>query len=137
MIGLPDLLRRYRRAHPRYDMHFEVGELAGILDRVAANELDMAVVAGRPSFGELQATPITSDTFVVIAPPEVPLADKRRLRPADLRDQSVEEELKVGRLSQLPLFGGLPSREFLLIDHPHKHHGAACRAMMQLLKDSY
>jgi len=187
---LPELLRRYRHAHPRYDMHFEVGALAGILDRVAANELDMAVIAGRPTIGELQSQPMTSDTFVAIAAPDATLAGKRRVRPADLRKEcwilredgsdtrrqtegwlrrhrlaptkvmtfksseavkravragfgislvsrlSVEEELRAGQLSSVRLSGYLPSREFSLVDHPHKHHGAACCAMIQLLKHS-
>jgi DNA-binding transcriptional LysR family regulator len=186
---LPDLLRQYRHAHPRFEMHFEVGALAGILDRVAANELDLAVIAGRPGIGELQARPIGSDSFVAIVPPDAPLSAKRRVRPADLREEcwilreegsdtrrqtetwlrrhrlapanimtfkgseavkqavragfgvslvsrlSVEEELKSGRLSGLRLPTDLPSREFSLVDHPHKHHGAACRAMIQLFKD--
>jgi DNA-binding transcriptional LysR family regulator len=184
---LPDLLRQYREAHPRYDMHFEVGTLAGILDRVAANELDMGIIAGRPTLGELQAHRIAPDAFVVIAPPNTAFARKRRLRPTDLRDEcwilreegsdtrrqaeswlrrhrlapakmntfkgseavkravragfgialvsrlSVDEELKAGRLASLPLPDDLPSREFTLVDHPHKHHGAACQAMIQRL----
>lgn len=185
---LPGLLARYRAAHPRYDLELQVDEPGRILDRVAGNELDMAVVAGRSSFGELRSHVIGSDTLVLVAPAGSPLAAKTRLRPADLRDErwiareegsdtrrqtdrwmrrhrlkptailtlrgpaavsaaviaglgvslvsslTVEHDLKAGRLKRLRLPGEVPSRPVLLVDHPHKHHGAACEAMIGLLR---
>ena len=49
---------------------------------------------------------------------------------------SVADELKSARLASLPLTGRMPSREITLVDHPHKHHGAACQAMIQLLRNA-
>ena len=187
---LPDLLRRYRQMHPRYDMHFEIGAAARILDRVAANDLDMAVIGGRPTLGELQGQEIGADAFILIASPDAAIVRKRRLGPADLRDEcwilreegsdtrrqteswlrrhrlapsrmmtfegteavkhavragfgvalvsrlSVADGLKSARLASVPLTGRMPSREITLVDHPHKHHGAACQAMIQLLRNA-
>ena len=31
----------------------------------------------------------------------------------------------------------LPAREFYLVDHPQKHHGAACGAMLRLLTETF
>jgi DNA-binding transcriptional LysR family regulator len=49
---------------------------------------------------------------------------------------TVADELRASRLVELAL-PGLPERRALhLIDHPRKHHGAACRAMIELLRAS-
>jgi hypothetical protein len=37
----------------------------------------------------------------------------------------------------VPIKTGLPTREFFVVDHLHKHHGAACRAMLQLLERTF
>ncbi|MEX2271110.1 MAG: LysR family transcriptional regulator [Vicinamibacterales bacterium] len=38
-----------------------------------------------------------------------------------------------GRLAIARAAGTLPARAFWLVDHPHKHHGAACKAMLAAL----
>jgi DNA-binding transcriptional LysR family regulator len=50
---------------------------------------------------------------------------------------TVEEDLASHRLAPVPVTTSLPSREFFVVDHPQKHHGAACRAMLQLLKETF
>ncbi|HYS54353.1 MAG TPA: LysR family transcriptional regulator [Thermoanaerobaculia bacterium] len=45
---------------------------------------------------------------------------------------TVEEELASGRLIPLEVGLTLPRRDICLIDHPQKHHGAACSAMLGL-----
>lgn len=46
---------------------------------------------------------------------------------------TVAEDLASRRLALIPVAATLPTRDILVIDHPQKHHGAACRAMLQLL----
>lgn len=50
---------------------------------------------------------------------------------------TVEDELASGRLAVVPVKAALPMREILLIDHPQKHHGAACRAMLQMFAEVF
>lgn len=50
---------------------------------------------------------------------------------------TVEEDFASGRLAPLRIKSALPTREFFVVDHPHKHHGAACRAMLQLLERTF
>jgi DNA-binding transcriptional LysR family regulator len=50
---------------------------------------------------------------------------------------TVEEELASHRVAAVPVNTALPAREFFVIDHPQKHHGAACRAMLQLLERTF
>jgi DNA-binding transcriptional LysR family regulator len=50
---------------------------------------------------------------------------------------TVEEDLESRRVASVRIRTGLPSREVFVVDHPHKHHGAACRAMLQLLERAF
>ena len=188
---LPPLLAKYRAEHESYDLRFEIGSVHEIAERVARNDLDMAIVAGPLPSGELQARGLTHDELVIIAPPNSPLARARALKPNQLDTESwivredgsdtrrqlaawwhrhrlapartmvfdnpdavkravmaglgialvsrltVADELAAGRLALVPVKAALPSREFLVVDHPQKHHGAACRAMMQLLGQTF
>jgi DNA-binding transcriptional LysR family regulator len=187
---LPALLAKYRSEHEAYDLRFEIGPVHALAERVARNDLDMAIVAGTlPS--ELQTRSLSQDEFVIIAPTPSPLAHTRTLRPhqleaepwvlreegSDTRRQvaawwhrhrvaptrtmtfdnpdavkravmaglgvamvsrlTVVDDLASRHLAVVPVKGDLPTREFLVVDHPQKHHGAACRAMLQLLERNY
>ena len=50
---------------------------------------------------------------------------------------TVEEDLANRRVALVHIKTGLPTREFFVVDHLHKHHGAACRAMLQLLERTF
>jgi LysR family transcriptional regulator, transcriptional activator of the cysJI operon len=188
---LPALLAKYRSEHEGYDLRFEIGSSHAIAERVAHNDLDMGIVAGALSSGELQARGLSRDEFVMIAPPDSPWARAGVVKPnqlaaetwllreegSDTRRQlagwwhrlrlapkrtmtfdnpdavkravmaglgiamvsrlTVEEDLASGRVALVRIKSGLPTRAFFLVDHPHKHHGAACRAMMQLLERTF
>jgi DNA-binding transcriptional LysR family regulator len=184
---LPPLLARFRREHPRFALQFAIAPELDLLDRVAANDLDLAVLAGRPVLGELRARPIGQDELVLVVAGGSPLAKRTRMKASDLRDEPwvvrepgsdmhrqldawcrrhrvslsctlrlqgpdavkravvaglgvallsravVAEELATGRLVMLPLAEPPPPRPVLVVDHPQKHHGAACRAMLEML----
>src|ERR671931_396446 len=66
---LPPLLAKYRNEHETYDLRLEIGAIHTIAERVARNDLDMAIVAGATASGELQARSISRDELVMIAPP--------------------------------------------------------------------
>src|SRR5881409_2699528 len=188
---LPPLLAKYRGEHESYDLRFEIGPIHAIAERVARNDLDMAIVTGVLPSGELQARSLSQDELVIIAPPNSPLTRARALKPnqldaetwllreegSDTRRQTVmwwhrhrvaptrtmtfdnpdavkravmaglgvamvsrltiAEDLASRRVAVVPVKTGLPTREFLVIDHPQKHHGAACRAMLQLLEGTF
>ena len=183
---LPPVLERYRRLHPRFALQFAIGSEGSILERVAANDLDMAVICGSPPLGELRARTIGADELLLVARTQSPLA-RRRVKPSDLRDEpllireegsdtrrrfeawsrrqhftpsqlttlsgpdavkraiiaglgigvvpriGVAGELKSRQLAAVRLAAPLGVRDVLLVDHPQKHHGAACRAMIDML----
>jgi DNA-binding transcriptional LysR family regulator len=188
---LPPMLAKYRSEHESYELRFEIAPLHVIAERVARNDLDMAIVAGAVPSGELQARSLLRDEFVIVAPPSAPLARARTARPAQLGSETwllreegsdtrrqvatwwhrhrlaptrtmtfdnpdavkravtaglgialvsrltVAEELASRRLAVVPIKATLPSREILVVDHPQKHHGAACRAMLQMLARAF
>jgi DNA-binding transcriptional LysR family regulator len=185
------LLARYRAEHAAYDLRLEIGPTHAIAERVARNDLDMAIVAGTLPSAELRSRSLSADDLIIIAPPTSSLAQGRALRPnqleaetwllreegSDTRRQltawlhrnriapartmtfdnpdavkravmaglgvamvsrlTVKEDLEGGRLAVLTVTGNLPRREFAIVDHPQKHHGAACRAMLQLLEQTF
>jgi DNA-binding transcriptional LysR family regulator len=184
---LPALLDRYRLAHPQFALQFTIAPELAILERVAANDLDMGIVAGKPLRGELRARRIGREELVIVAGAASPLAKRRGLRPSDLCDEpwivredgsdtrrqidawfrrhrvtpsrvmplhgpdSVKravvaglgiallprsvaaDEFSAGRLVAVATGTLAATREVWLIDHPHKHHGAACQAMLRLV----
>jgi LysR family transcriptional regulator, transcriptional activator of the cysJI operon len=188
---LPPLLAAYRHEHESYDLRFEIGPLHLIAERVARNDLDMAIVAGTMPSTELQTRPLLRDDLVLVAPAGSTLARARFIRPdqlgtetwllreegSDTRRQlstwwhrhrlapartmtfdgpdavkravmaglgiamasrlTVEEDLASRRLAVVPVKAALPGRDFSVVDHPQKHHGAACRALLQLLDRSF
>jgi DNA-binding transcriptional LysR family regulator len=79
---LPALLARYRSEHESYDLRFEIGSIHAIAERVARNDLDMGIVGGALPSGELQARGLSRDEFVMITPPDSPLA--RVVKPSQL-----------------------------------------------------
>ena len=184
---LPTLLAQYRTSHPRYDLHFEIGSARELCDRVARNDLDMAVITGLPP-AELKAKPLMEDELVAIAGVALSGAWRKRGTPQRLAHEcwilreegsetrrrvaswlhrhhlaparsmtfegpdavkravmaglgvsivsrlTVQDELASGRLVDLRLDSPLFRRQFTVIDHPQKHHGAACRAMLTALR---
>lgn len=188
---LPPLLAAYRDANPTYDLQLEIGPVHQIAERVARNELDMAILSSPPPTAELRSRPLVVDPMVVIAAPTHPLAKSRSVKPAQLDAErwivredasetmrtlvtwwrrhhlqpakrmvfdgpeavkravmahlgiamvsrvTVQDELKSGALAVLRIQGALPSRSVVIVDHPQKHHGAACRAMLGMFDRSF
>ena len=91
---LPPLLAQYRGEHESYDLWFKIAPVHEIAERVARNDLDMAIVAGPLPSGELQARSLRADELVIIARPNSALARARALKPNQLNAETwiVREE---------------------------------------------
>ncbi len=188
---LPPILASYGARHATYDLRLEVGPAHRIAERVAGNELDMAVLGGSPATSELRSRPLVSDDLIVIAPARHALARVRSIKPSRLaaecwivREEGSEthrallswwhrhhlhpsrtmafdspdgvlravvgglgialtsaltatEQRQKRTIVALDMRGALPNHSFVLVDHPQKHHGAACRAMLTLLAERF
>src|ERR687888_289405 len=91
---LPPSLATYRREHESYDLRFAIAPVHEIAERVARNDLDMAIVAGSLPSGELQARSLSEDDFAIVAPPNSPLGRAQTLKPSQLEAETwiVREE---------------------------------------------
>lgn len=68
---LGELIAEYRQRHAAYELHLEIAQEGNLLDRVARNELDMAVLAGDVPTSDLRAIPIAEDHLVAVASPSL------------------------------------------------------------------
>lgn len=188
---LPPLLASYRHEHESYDLRFEIAPVHEMAERVARNDLDMAVIAGPLATGELQARLLSHDELILIAPRDSALTRSRGVTPEQLETETwllreegsdtrrqlhawwhrhrlapgrtmtfagpealkcatmaglgvamtsrltVQDEVASGRVGRVMVKAPLPTREILVVDHPQKHHGAACRAMLQLFEHAF
>jgi len=51
-------------------------------------------------------------------------------------ERAAESAIAAGRVIRIDAGPALPARAFWLVDHPHKHHGAACQAMLAMITSS-
>ncbi len=78
-----------------------------------------------------------TDRMVFDGPDAVKRAVMAGLGISIVSKRTVEEELTAGRLVALDAGLALPKRDIRVIDHPQKHHGAACSAMLDLFSRTF
>jgi DNA-binding transcriptional LysR family regulator len=133
---VPQLLTTYQAAHPTFDLQFEIGVLDDICERVARNDLDMAIIAGVPATHELRAKPLCRDELIAVRAPSRPAATMLRRAELEASCWIAREEGSAAR-RELEVWLPLPRRDIHVVDHPQKHHGAACSAMLSLLASTF
>jgi DNA-binding transcriptional LysR family regulator len=78
------LLARFRGAHPAVAIHLDVGNRADVLQQLAVNRVDLAIMGQVPAGLELEATRLMDNPLGVIAPANHPLTRKKRIPVARL-----------------------------------------------------
>jgi molybdate transport repressor ModE-like protein len=81
---LPPYLGRFHAAHPKVRLSVRIGNSVEIIDRVAARELDLAIVGEEPANPELLAEPVLDDQVVAFVAPSDPLLKQAPLAPLAL-----------------------------------------------------
>jgi LysR family transcriptional regulator, hydrogen peroxide-inducible genes activator len=71
---LPEVAPALRKAFPRLQLVWTEDKTATLVARVAAGELDGALLAGEADLGDLELEPLAKDPFVLAAPIGHPLA---------------------------------------------------------------
>jgi DNA-binding transcriptional LysR family regulator len=66
---LPTYLGQFHAAHPQVRLSVRIGNSAEIIERVAARELDFAIVGQEPDDPELLADPVLEDQIVAFVAP--------------------------------------------------------------------
>jgi DNA-binding transcriptional LysR family regulator len=82
-----DILARFRGKHPRVAIHLDVSNRESVLGQLAANRIDLAIMGQVPDGLDLEATRFMDNPLVVIAPPEHPLARKKKVSISDLASE--------------------------------------------------
>jgi DNA-binding transcriptional LysR family regulator len=82
------LLARFRGQHPGVAIHLAVGNRAEVLQQLAVNRVDLAIMGQIPAGLELEATHLTDNPLGVVAPASHPLAGKKRIPVARLATET-------------------------------------------------
>jgi DNA-binding transcriptional LysR family regulator len=80
-------LAPFRAGHPQVSIHLTVSNRAEMLDRLANNRIDLAIMGQPPEGLDLAATRFMDNPLVVIAPVGHRLARKRRVSLQDLASE--------------------------------------------------
>lgn len=83
-----DILVRFRGRHPGVSIHLDVSNRESVLEQLAANRIDLAIMGQVPDGLELEATRFMDNPLVVIAPPDHPLTRKKKVSVRDLASES-------------------------------------------------
>ena len=74
----PQVLARFREAHPAIDLRLAVENRERVIEQLAANQVDLAIM-GRPPQGlDAVGEAFAPHPFVIVAAPDHPLAKRRR-----------------------------------------------------------
>lgn len=84
---VPKLLGGFCAAHPGIDVAMVVGNRENLLQRLAGNLDDLCIMGQPPEQMDLVSEPFADNPLVVVAPPEHPLAGKRRIAPRRLANE--------------------------------------------------
>jgi DNA-binding transcriptional LysR family regulator len=85
---LPPILKMFRLAHPEVQLRMEVGNRAGVIDRVSAREADLGF-GGRPPEGRgLKGVAFLENELVVVAPRDDVHSEATSIEPAELEDET-------------------------------------------------
>jgi LysR family transcriptional regulator, low CO2-responsive transcriptional regulator len=81
---LPTYLGQFHTAYPNVRLSVRIGNSAEIIGRVAARELDFAIVGEQPRDPELLSEPVLDDQIVAFVAPDDPLLRQAPLSPLTL-----------------------------------------------------
>ena len=84
---VPKLLGGFCAAHPGIDVAMVVGNRENLLQRLASNQDDLYIMGQPPQHMDVVCEPFADNPLVLVAPPNHPLAGKRRIDPARLRQE--------------------------------------------------
>jgi len=80
----PQLFARFRQQHPTLDFRLAVSNREFVIEQLAGNEVDLAIMGRPPEALATVAEPFAPHPFVIIAAPDHPLAGRRRIAVARL-----------------------------------------------------
>lgn len=104
----PRLLAEFMKTHPDVEVRIQIGNRAEIMSALRDFELDFAVTGRPPKEFEINSVAIGDHPHIIIAPPDHPLASRKRLRFSTLAGERflLREQGSGTRLLMRRLFTG-------------------------------
>ncbi|HET7753363.1 MAG TPA: LysR substrate-binding domain-containing protein [Anaeromyxobacteraceae bacterium] len=84
----PKLIAMFSREHPEIEMKLSVSNREIVVQLLESNSVDLAIMGQSPKEVGTVASPFAAHPLVVVAPPDHPLARKRRVPLAALADET-------------------------------------------------
>jgi DNA-binding transcriptional LysR family regulator len=84
----PRLLTAFRAAHPEVELRLGVHNRGEIVQQLADNEIDLAIMGRPPQELETVSEPFAENPLVFVAAPDHPLAGAKRIAPKQLAGES-------------------------------------------------
>jgi DNA-binding transcriptional LysR family regulator len=76
---VPRLLALFRKEYPQLEIRLAVNNRDSVIAQLVANEVDLAIMGRSPQTLDTVAEPFAQNPHVIIAPPDHPLASRRRI----------------------------------------------------------
>jgi LysR family hydrogen peroxide-inducible transcriptional activator len=86
---LPRVLPRVRETYPDWRLELHEGQTEDLVALANRGELDLVLLALEADLGSLATLPLFSDEFVVALPTDHRLAGRKRLRQAELQEETI------------------------------------------------
>jgi len=83
----PRLLNEFHRLHPEVRLKLTVAKRHEVLAMLQEHRLDLAITGYPPSESDVEAQSFARHPHCIVAPPDHPLAKRRKLTWSDLRDE--------------------------------------------------
>ena len=84
---LPFVIERYRRLYPKVELQLQELATAEQMSALKEGALDLGFLRDGEPDSAIRIEPLISERFVAILPKQHPLAGRKSLRPADLREE--------------------------------------------------
>lgn len=84
----PKLLAQFQQKHPNVELKLVVNNREAVVAQLAANEIDLAIMGTPPRSVATDAAPFAPHPLVVIAPPDHPLATRKRVPLRELEGET-------------------------------------------------
>ena len=88
MYLVPQVVARFKRSHPKIDIHLRIKDTREVEDGVLNNEFDFGFVGGHLAAAEVSAHAWLTDELLLIVSPDHRLRNKKTVRKQDLEGES-------------------------------------------------
>lgn len=85
---VPRMLKAFSRKHPKVELKLVVGNRRDIMERFETGVCDLCVMGRPPENAEVESHLLGPHPYVVVAPPDHPLAGRADLTPSELAAES-------------------------------------------------